>query len=506
MRIPASTRITVQLLLLFILAGCSAGKKNYSPDKKFGPKQLQADFDLYRKIMETRHPGLYWYTSKPAMDKAFAEGRAKLNDSLTETAFRNILSLVNTRIGCGHTSIRSSKAYEQYIDSLKNPPRFPLYLKVWNDTAVVVQDLNKKDTALTRGTLIESFDNRPLRQLLDTLYQYIPADGNNAIAKDQQLSNGASFGNWYTTVFGKNDSLKIGYRHTGGPLQYTFLQFYKPDTTAKTKDSAPKAAPQKSRDEKLGEIRSLKIDTVRNFAVMDLGSFSPHLDLQSFFRQSFKALRKRKIKELIVDLRTNGGGAVHNANVFTRYLVKRPYKLGDSLLTLNKTARYNRYLKKDKLALWALGFFTHRKNDGYYHFSYYERHRFKPKKTLHYDGSIYLLTGGFSFSATTMVVHTLKGQENVTVVGEPTGGAAYGNSAFMIPDVLLPHTRVRFRLPIYRFVMDKKVPHDGKGILPDIYAGPSVDAIRLGRDYKMEKAMDLILEKRKDAQSDQQSN
>ncbi|AHF17902.1 hypothetical protein NIASO_16275 [Niabella soli DSM 19437] len=480
------------------MSACSGTKKGYSPDKKFSPQQLQADFDLYRNILETRHPGLYWYTPKPLMDRAFAEGRAKLNDSLTETAFRNILSLVNTKIGCGHTSIRSSKAYEQYIDSLKSPPRFPVYLKIWKDTAVVVYNLDKKDTALTRGTIIESLNNKPVTKLLDTMYQYLPADGNNPVAKDQQLSNGASFGNLYTTIFGKSDSLKIGYRHAGGPLQYTFLQFFKPDTSAKTGDSAPKAVSQKTREEKLGEIRSLKIDTVRNFAVMDLGSFSPHLDLQSFFRQSFKELKKRKIKELIVDLRTNGGGAVHNANIFTRYLVNKPYKLGDSLLTLRKSARYNRYLRKDKLALWVLGFFTHRENDGYYHFSYYERHRFKPKKSLHYDGAVYLLTGGFSFSATTMVVHTLKGQENVTVVGEPTGGAAYGHSAFMIPDVVLPHTGVRFRLPAYRFVMDKKVPRDGEGILPDIYAGPTIEAIRLGRDYKMDKAIDLILEKRKD--------
>lgn len=482
--------------MIICCASCSY-QKAYNPNKKFSPRQLQSDFDLYRAILEKRHPSLYWYASKSAVDAVFDNGRDQLKDSLTETEFRKILLHINTKIKCGHTSVRSSKVYERYIDSLKNKPLFPLYLKIWNDTAVVVYNMEKKDTALRRGTLIESFDGLPIRQLLDTFYQYLPADGDNLIAKDQRLSAGATFGNLYAFIYGRKDSLKVGYRNLGGEPLQKWVRLYTPpaDTTARTTDSTQRA-PKKTKDEKLAEVRSLKIDTVRNFAIMSLGSFSQHLELKSFFRESFKELRKRKIKELIVDLRTNGGGAVNNAMVFTRYLAGKPYKIGDSLLLLNKTSKYNKYLQKDKMALWLLRFFTHKKQDGYYHFSYYERHQFHPKKRLHYGGDIYLLTGGFSFSATTMVVNALKGQENITVIGEPTGGAAYGNTAFLIPDIILPHTKIRCRLPIYRFVMNKNAPMDGKGIWPDIYVAPSIDAIRRGRDYKMDRAIDLILEKR----------
>lgn len=489
-------------ILFFITICCisCSSQKTYNPNKKFSPRQLQSDFNLYRTILEKRHPSLYWYTPKAVMDAAFEEGSKQLKDSLTETEFRKVLARITTRIECGHTSVRGSQAYEKYMDPLKNKPRFPLYLKIWNDTAVIVYNRDKKDTVLTRGTIVESFDDLPVGQLLDTFYQYLPADGNNRIAKDQRLSTGSAFGDYYTFLYGQKDSLKIGYRTPGSGLLHTWVRLYTPpaaDTVAKAAAENPQNVPQKTREERLGEVRSLKVDTVRNFAIMDLGSFSQHLDLKSFFRQSFKELKKRKIKELIVDLRVNGGGSVNNAMVFTRYLVKQPYKIGDSLFLVNKTASYNRYLRKDKMALWVLQFFLHKKRDGYYHFSYYERHRFQPKRGLHYEGDIYLLTGGLSFSATTMVVNALKGQANVTVVGEPTGGTAYGNSAFLIPDILLPHTKIRCRLPIYRLVMDKNRPKDGKGIWPDVYVGPGVDAIRKGQDYKMDRAEDLILEKRK---------
>ena len=86
-------------------------------------------------------------------------------------------------------------------------------------------------------------------------------------------------------------------------------------------------------------------------------------------------------------------------------------------------------------------------------------------------------------------------QPNVSIVGEETGGGAYGNTAWLIPEVKLPETKIRFRLPLFRLVMDKTVPKDGRGIQPDVEVFPSVKAIKEGRDYKLEKALELIRQK-----------
>ena len=61
-------------------------------------------------------------------------------------------------------------------------------------------------------------------------------------------------------------------------------------------------------------------------------------------------------------------------------------------------------------------------------------------------------------------------QDNVTIVGEETGGGAYGNTAWLIPDVTLPETGVRFRLPLFRLVIDKNYPKNGKGVQPEVEA------------------------------------
>jgi hypothetical protein len=86
----------------------------------------------------------------------------------------------------------------------------------------------------------------------------------------------------------------------------------------------------------------------------------------------------------------------------------------------------------------------------------------------------------------------MKGQSNVTLVGEETGGAYYGNTAWMIPDVTLPVTGIRFRLPRFRLVVDQRRVKDGRGVQPDVQALPTLDAIGRGLDFKTARAKELI--------------
>jgi hypothetical protein len=78
------------------------------------------------------------------------------------------------------------------------------------------------------------------------------------------------------------------------------------------------------------------------------------------------------------------------------------------------------------------------------------------------------------------------------IVGEETGGGAYGNNAWLIPDVTLPLTKVRFRLPLFRLVIDADLPKNGRGIIPEVEALPTVNDIRSNIDFKMRKVTEMI--------------
>ena len=493
-----SSRLSIVYCLLPILfMSCSISKSSYSPAKKYSPAQLDKDYSIFRGAMEETHPGIYWYTPKSEMDKYFDWGKEQIKDSLSEEAFRKVLNYVTSKINCGHTVTRASKAFLKYRDTSLNKI-FPLSLKIWTgttDTATVAANLIRKDSVLTRGVIVKGIDHKPISTILDTLCQYISSDGYNLTHKYQALSNRGGFGAAFTSIFGLKENYYIDYVTRDGTQGSATIPSYNPRA-----DSANRAAitrfAKTTRAERKKQIRSaarsVRIDSIGKTAFMELSSFSRGLRLKSFFRTSFKDVRDKGIKNLVIDVRGNGGGSVTNSTFLTKFIADKKFKVADSLYANTTNSRYKKHIDGYFFNRLFMLFMTAKKKDDKYHFGYFERHYFKPRKKHRYDGKVYILTGGNSFSATTLFTQTVRPQENVIVVGEETGGGAYGNSAWLIPDLVLPSTGIRIRLPLFRLVIDKNIPKDGRGVQPEIMSGPTTEAIRRGADYKMEKVLELI--------------
>lgn len=483
------------ILIVIVFTGCSTLKSSFDPQKKYSPRQLEKDYAIFQNVLQESHPGLYWYTLKDSMDYYFDWGRQQIKDSLTEPEFKKVLGYVLAKIDCGHTTVRSSKKYSRYLDTLRNEKFFPVSPKIWDDTAVVAANLNRRDTILRRGVIIEAIDHRPIKEVADTLFKFISSDGHNLTHKYQSLSNRGTFGSLYTNVYGMSDRYTIDYLDSTGKKNSVVIPVYDP-----AKDSANRAAIRRfirpTRKElkrrSLQNTRSLRIDTANHVAYLDLNSFGRGYMLKRFFRQSFHHMSGYHVRSLVVDVRGNGGGSVTNSTLLSKYLSSKRFKVCDSLYAINRNSRYKGYIDKYFFNRLFMLVFTHKKSDGHFHFTWFEKHYFKPKKKNHFDGKTYVLTGGNSFSATTLFINSIIKQNNVTVVGEETGGGSYGNTAWLIPDVKLPETKLQFRLPLFRLVMDKNQPKTGHGILPEVEVKPSVDAIRRNVDYKMDKVLELI--------------
>ena len=484
-------------------------QKGFRPDRRYPPEVLRKDYLVFRHLLEAWHPSLYWYTSKDSMSAYFDEGYAAIRDSMTEPQFRRVLSYVISKVDCGHTSVRASKAYARYLDTA-HLPQFPLILKFWNDTAVVAGNLNRRDSILKRGTQILTIDGRTTQQLTDTFFNYIVTDGRNQTGKYQYLSTGLHFSSWYKDLFGYPDSFEIGYMDPSGEPRETRVPVYDPraDTIRRSlgrvllpgtpppdKGAPKRLRPTRRRDRKNRELlftRSLQLDSASHTAFMTLNTFEHGYHLRGFFRHSFREMKEQQVENLVLDVRSNGGGDASLSTLLTRYLIDKKFKVADSLYTVRRHSRYDRYINNGLLYEMLTLVASRKHSDGKYHFGYFERHYYSPFRNLHFDGHVYILTGGNSFSATCLFAGALKGQSNVTVVGEETGGGYYGNTAWMIPDVTLPNTRVRFRLPRFRLVVDRQREKNGRGIFPDVPALPTVEAIGKGLDFKTARVKELI--------------
>ncbi|MBC7827764.1 MAG: peptidase S41 [Chitinophagaceae bacterium] len=480
------------VLIAFLCTFCSSSRKGLQPNRRYPPAQLQKDYTLFRNILEESHPSLYWFTSKDSMDHYFNWGYSQINDSMNERDFRMILSYVITKIRCGHTSIRPSKKYNRYLDTAKLK-LFPLSLKIWDDTMVVTSNINRRDSILKRGTIITAIEDRSAAQLIDTLLNYVTGDGFATIGKYQSLSNRGNFATLYRNVFGLPDTLQIQYLDSSGELRNTFLKAYDPrDTAGKLRLNIREPGKREIRQRELVSSRNVQIDPSLGSAYMTVNTFSRGNRLKGFFKKSFRRIDKLNLQHLVIDVRANGGGDAGISTLLTQYLIDEKFKIADSLYTVKRSSRYRSHIKWQRVYWLMTRFVTRKHSDGNYHFGYFERHYFKPRKKHHFNGNIYLLTGGNSFSATTLVLKALQGQSNVKIIGEETGGGAYGNTAWMIPDVVLPETGVRFRLPKFRLVMDKDLVKNGRGVMPDIYVRATPELILRGIDPKIEVVKDII--------------
>lgn len=497
---------------MLVVVSCGSSRTAFDPNKKIAPEVLQGDYQLFRSILEQNHPGMYWYTPKDSMDAYFDQGYRRISDSLTESAFRRELAYVISRINCGHTITRASKQAVKYQQKHRIAG-FPFSLKFLDSAAVVSDQLQRKDSLITRGALVKSIDGRPIHLIRDSLSRFLSNDGYNTGHSWQLLNSRTTFTSYYQLVFGLDSTVQIELVDTLGRVQKVQRRVKYPtvatslktttskdstrkapriqeaDTTRTIKPSPPKASPTSFR------YKGLMMDTTESVAYLVLNTFSNGEGVGNFIRKSFRQIERYGIQYLVIDIRNNGGGNVSNSNLLLKYVKQTPFRLADSLYAVNKTFRYGRYIQYSFWQWPLMTLITHRDAEGRRHFGYYERHAYQPKRAHAYRGNIYLITGYQSFSASSIVAHQLRGQSNVTLVGEPTGGAEYGNNAWLTPMVTLPNTGVRFSLPRFRLVMDKTLEKTGQGVPVDIVAKPTVMSIRKNIDIKMATAGKLIQQK-----------
>ena len=484
-----------KLVLIFccLFFGLSVmAQKKLADAPKIAPALLIKDLHTLQKVIVQNHPSTYWYSPKDSMDFYFSTALASVKDSMTAWNFKNVVATYLANIKCGHTSVHfSPKLTKQYANY--RFPQFPLQLKVWKDSAVVIGNLFTKDSILKRGTIVTAINQIPVQYLMDSLYSIISTDGNSINFKSQVLTN--NFAGWYKSKFGDADSVyQISYIDSAGNAAKTSITAYAPpkpkkdsvskSTVVTSKPKIPKPAPPKK--------WTLLVDST---AFMNLTTFSGK-GLRKFIRRSFRTIKTRSVKNLVIDIRSNGGGNIKNSTLLSRYISDHSFKIADSVVSNNRGITKVPLTSFLNVVYYAIAktVISKKEADGKFHFKRFEKHYYTPVTKNHFDGNVYILQGGYTFSASTLFTSPLMKQKNVTIVGEESGGGYYGNSAMMIPNIKLPNSGLLFRLPLYRLVMDKTRPK-GNGVIPHVMVDPSSYAIKQGFDIKLEAVKKMIQQK-----------
>lgn len=430
----------------------------------------------------------------------FTKYYSDIKDSMTEQQFGwKIIAPLTDKIHCGHTSFNRSKAYNNWAGD-RRIPSFPLFLKCWNDTLAVTGNLNSKDSVLKRGTLITSINGIKNARLIKTMFGYMTEDGYANNVNYSRLSN--NFAYYHRNIFGISKTYSITYLDKNGNEQLIDIPVFGLDTDSskKTKDSVQMtkrpSREKQTRKNRLNERHSLAVDTANNTAFITINSFSS-ASLRKFYRQTFGYINKAGIDNVVLDIRSNGGGRIRLSTLLTKYVSRVPFKVADTTYAVTRSLRpYSKYIRGSLMNNLGLFFLTRKRSDGLYHFGRWEKKTHQPKRINNYTGNLYVLIAGNTFSAASLFSNVVKGQPGVVLLGEETGGGWHGNNGILIPDIVLPNTHIKVRLPLFRLVQYRHKPKDGRGIQPDIYIGTNYHALVKGYDYKMKFVVDMIKAKK----------
>lgn len=482
-------RISICFLLIANPA-CNISKNTVLLPEKIHPVALKKDLEILHRGLQEYHPSLYAYTPKKDLDHAFKKSIESIHDSLSESEFAyKIIAPFIAKIRCGHTSVSLSSPYVKYLRS--NPPAsFPLFLKFFGDTMMVSRNLHQSDSIFKRGTRILNINGLDSRAIKNRLFSSFPIDGYAETVNLARINNNFPF--YHRIVMGVDSNYTIDYLDDKNLVKTSTIRPFNAGVNTKqnksSKISTRKRPAQRSTD------LELRLDTGSNLGYMFLANFDHPLKSHRFIRKSFKKIKQHHIDHLIIDLRTNGGGVIDNEVFLARHLRKTRFRVADSAVAIKRTFKgYGKYFRNEWINGLIINLFTKEDEHGRFHMTgYWEKRQFKPIRHRFFHGQVYVLTGGMTFSAASLFCKTLKGQDNVRLIGEETGGSGYANNGLLIPDFVLPNSRVKIRVPLFRLVPDSTAINNGRGVFPDIPISSTSASLKAGFDPVMFSTISLI--------------
>ena len=210
------------------------------------------------------------------------------------------------------------------------------------------------------------------------------------------------------------------------------------------------------------------------FAVLKVNTFS-FGKYKKDYKSIFKIIHDYKVKNLVLDLRNNGGGRLADANQLFAYLkpnqeeflehqiVKNPSALKRTIVDITPN-----FFKPIAYPISYLAYIFTKKEDKEYEIKP-SLSRVKNKDLKDdYKGNLYVIINGGSYSASAMISANLKGLDRAYFVGEETGGDANGTVAGLMPNYKLPHSKLKLSIgTIYLTPKYFKTDKIGHGIYPD---------------------------------------
>nr|WP_238934940.1 S41 family peptidase [Aurantibacter crassamenti] len=227
---------------------------------------------------------------------------------------------------------------------------------------------------------------------------------------------------------------------------------------------------------------------------------------RKFYRETFAKIDSAKSANLIIDIRDNGGGSIDEIENLYAYLALKPFNFVNDAEALTKTPatkattslEYSGFIDATIRLFSIPGLLIydlfHVKKKGEKRYYKLSNSKLKKPKENNFNGKIYVLINGYSFSASSILSTNLQATNRAIFVGEETGGGYNGTVAGQSKYVTLPNSKVRMKFGLLHIESPFHTDPIGYGIKPDVQIIPTQKDRLQKRDPELEWVLNNIRE------------
>jgi hypothetical protein len=495
-------KITTYLSVLFILLSNIGFSQSIEAD--FSQKKMKKDVAVFKEIRLKANSGLYKYRTKEEIDSMYQWADKEIEKSSSHRDFYNVISKLTDYEGSLHNETYLSDKAEQNVRSEKSG-YFPFPIK-WIEGKWIV---NFENGAIPLGSEIVSINEIPFDEIILNTYKYYTTDGSNLTGK--KIGIQTHFARYFRLNYGLKDQFSVAYKiHNAQEVatktisSVSYSRYYTNFQNRYSKKfNVDLPVNQKYSFIKIDSVTA-KL-TIYTFAMGDEKS-NEHLKYLNFLDRTFIQLKMDTIKNLIVDVRQNGGGTDPNDIVTYSYLTQRNFQENKKAWVSFKKIPLLRYyntavpgfIRPFGVAKFNKEFqeiFPTEENKRYYQNENSSDHKIRNANENAFTGKVYLLVSPEVASAGSLFAAMVAGNENTTTVGEETMGGYYGHNGHSPLEYKLPKSKIVTQFSVVNLEQDvpkKESQIENRGIIPDYYVVQTYQDFLTQTDTQLNFVYDLI--------------
>lgn len=439
-------RKLVLVLFLSISIYSSSSAQKYSAD------QAKADLKFCYDALKVAHPSLYRYTKEEEYNWVYDFIQRGIVDSLNKQELAEKVNVLMSTARCVHTS-----ASNAFVAHSKHFFNFNFLIYKGKLYARNIKEISN-DTSLIK---INSINNIPAVEIVSRMMMLKSGDGYQTTFNEAILSE--KFNAYFNVLYKVPVICSVEFETKSGvkkiPIERT-LKY-----TAKSMDF--KWDPWTVSDS-MNSAYLMKNKNYKSVRVLRIASFKKNS--KSFYERVFVKMQQDSVKKLVIDLRGNTGGNIQHAFELLSYLIDKDLSM---YTERKKNIALGDYLKFKGYAQWYMSKFLYdvypvgeRWTDG--NIKKY-RYSYKSKKNKNFNPELIVLIDGFSASSASLTAAYLRLNTKAKFIGTETGGTFAGNNGRAFPEIILPNSGIKLKVPLFRINYFPGVPDNGHGVVPDIY-------------------------------------